>query len=71
MQNRQGETVLGWVLKFAASGLLEADRALALCEKLLDLGALASLPAFEEKVRLMMMMLDRVQQGAAGCTMVQ
>ena len=35
-----------------SSGLLPPDRALYFCERMLDLGALATLPSFEEKVPL-------------------
>ena len=51
LQNRSGETVLGWVLKFAASGLLDEATTLRLTKRMLDLGAIATLPAFEERVR--------------------
>ncbi|KAG2440992.1 hypothetical protein HXX76_003845 [Chlamydomonas incerta] len=55
LQNKQGETVLGHVLHFNASAgdggvLLPRARALALADKLLALGALAKVPAFQERV---------------------
>ncbi len=51
LQNREGETVLGCVLKFAASGLLgEADTTM-LVKLLLEKGAISSLRSFEEQVQ--------------------
>ena len=61
LQNRSGETTLGWVLKFAASGLLPEPATLKLTKRMLDLGALATLPAFEERVR------GGAGGGVAGC----
>jgi hypothetical protein len=51
-QNKYGETVLGWVLKLAASGLISEPRTEALVMKLLSLGADARIPAFQEQVRI-------------------
>ncbi|KAG1663027.1 hypothetical protein FOA52_005718 [Chlamydomonas sp. UWO 241] len=48
--NSEGETVLGCMLKFAASRLIKEGEALALTKQLLAAGAVASLPAFKEKV---------------------
>ncbi|KAG1655812.1 hypothetical protein FOA52_015848, partial [Chlamydomonas sp. UWO 241] len=48
--NSEGETVLGCVLKFAASRMIKEDEALELTQLLLAAGAVASLPAFKEKV---------------------
>ncbi|GLC39823.1 hypothetical protein PLESTB_001385500 [Pleodorina starrii] len=50
--NKEGETVLGHVLMFRASGLLEKERALKLVTRLIELGALPKLPSFKEKVPL-------------------
>ncbi|GIL91090.1 hypothetical protein Vretimale_9511 [Volvox reticuliferus] len=52
VQNKEGETILGHVLMFQASGLLDKQRALELTTKLMELGALAKLPSFKEKVPL-------------------
>ncbi|PNH11118.1 Ankyrin-1 [Tetrabaena socialis] len=48
--NKQGETVLGHVLHFMASDLLSKTRGGALVTKLIEQGALAQLPAFQERV---------------------
>lgn len=50
LQNKQGETVLGWVLKFSASGLLGRAPTLTLVSKLLDMGAIPTLASFQERV---------------------
>lgn len=47
VMNKGGETVLGHVLMFGASGLLTKQRSGALATKLTGLGALVSLPAFQ------------------------
>ncbi|GLI60624.1 hypothetical protein VaNZ11_002787 [Volvox africanus] len=52
VQNKEGETILGHVLMFQASGLLNKQRALELASKLMELGALVKLPSFKEKVPL-------------------
>ncbi|GFR45476.1 hypothetical protein Agub_g6877 [Astrephomene gubernaculifera] len=52
-QNKQGETVLGHVLHFAASGLLPPVRCGPLVIRLLAAGALPNLPAFPERVPLL------------------
>lgn len=51
-QNKTGETVLGWILKFVASGLLDKSTALKITQTVLKMGALPNLPSFEEKVRV-------------------
>ncbi|PNH07632.1 Serine/threonine-protein phosphatase 6 regulatory ankyrin repeat subunit C [Tetrabaena socialis] len=48
--NKQGETILGHVLHFMASDLLSKKRGGALVAKLIGQGALAQLPAFQERV---------------------
>ena len=45
--------MLGWTLKFFASGLLDKDTAMALVELMLRKGAMARLPSFPEKVLLL------------------
>ena len=49
-RNREGETVLGWLLKFNASGLMKDAETVELAGLLLDKGALATLKAFKEQV---------------------
>lgn len=48
--NRKGETVLGWILKFAASKMLSITRAKSIMGELIKKGALVTLPCFEERV---------------------
>ncbi|KAG2496092.1 hypothetical protein HYH03_005695 [Edaphochlamys debaryana] len=50
-QNKEGETPLGHLLRLTASGLPAAKaKAPSLVSRMLELGALAKLPAFREKV---------------------
>ncbi len=49
--NKGGETVLGHVLMFGASGLLPQQRSGPLAAKLTGMGALVSLPAFQVRGR--------------------
>ena len=50
-RSSDGETPLDWVLKYGASGLLSGEDLAALVTRLVEGGASASVPAFQEQVR--------------------
>eukprot|EP00798_Chlamydomonas_sp_ICE-L_P009350 gene9350-16473_t len=49
-RNNEGETVLGWVLKYNAGGLMDNSTTGILVNMLLEKGAMAKLPCFMEAV---------------------
>eukprot|EP00798_Chlamydomonas_sp_ICE-L_P013937 gene13937-19871_t len=49
-RNSEGETVLGWVLKYNAGGLMDNSTTCILVKMLLEKGAMAKIPCFMEAV---------------------